>query len=93
MYILIVIATFINILTKLIAQLAEAVEYTDCFSVEGKDPNPKWESWYDAKQSDGEVPVMLELWRNAEHTFIVIAPMSTLAQNGSTLIGPNLWVK
>ena len=31
-----------------IAQSVGAVEYTDCFSV--------------TKQSDGEVPVMLELW-------------------------------
>ena len=23
---------------------------------------PAWVSWYDTKQSDGEVPVMLELW-------------------------------
>ena len=36
------------------AQSAGAVEYTDCFSVE-------WPR-YDTKQSDGEVPVMLELW-------------------------------
>ena len=33
-------------------QLAGAVEYTDCISAAG----------YDTKQSDGEVPVMLELW-------------------------------
>ena len=34
-----------------IAQSAGAVEYTHCFS-----------AGYDTKQSDGEVPVMLELW-------------------------------
>ena len=42
--------------TKLkFAQSAGAVEYTDCFS-----PNECPE--YDTKQSDGEVPAMLELW-------------------------------
>ena len=35
---------------RFLAQLAGAVEYTDCTS------------GYDTKQSDGEVPVMLELW-------------------------------
>ena len=29
---------------------------------------------YDTKQSDGEVPVMLELWGNVEYPFISIAP-------------------
>ena len=38
---------------------------------------------YDIKQSDGEVPGMLE------HPFIAIAPRSTLARSGSTY----LWVK
>ena len=33
-----------------VAQSAGAVEYTDCFS------------GYDTKQSNGEVPAMLELW-------------------------------
>ena len=40
-------------LTLCIAQLAGAVEYTDCTS---ECPG------YDTKQSDGEVLVMLELW-------------------------------
>ena len=44
------------------AQSAEAVEYTDCFSAEGLDPPPNECPAYDTKQSDGEVPVMLELW-------------------------------
>ena len=40
---------------KEIAQLAAAIEYTDC--------NPSSECpGYDTKQSDGEVPVMLGLW-------------------------------
>ena len=39
-------------------QLAWAVEYADC-----KEVKPlEWVSCYDTKQSDGEVPVMLELW-------------------------------
>ena len=46
-----------------IAQLAGAVEYTDCTSAEGQDPSPTNECpWYDTKQSDGEVPAVLELW-------------------------------
>ena len=36
------------------AQLAEIAEYTKCISVEC----PR----YDTKQSDGEAPVMLDLW-------------------------------
>ena len=43
------------------AQLAGAVEYTDYISAEGYDPPNKC-LIYDTKQSDGEVPVMLELW-------------------------------
>ena len=45
----------------MLAQSAGAVEYTDCFSTEGLkklDECPV----YDTKQSDGEVPLMLELW-------------------------------
>ena len=45
----------------LFAQSAGAVEYTDCSSAEGKIPL-QWVSWYDTKQSDGEVPVKLGLW-------------------------------
>ena len=44
------------------AQLAGTVEYTDCFSAEGGDPRNEYPG-YDTKQSDGEVPVILELWR------------------------------
>ena len=47
--------------TLCIAQLAGAVEYTDCFSAEGLDPLYEC-AGYDCKQSDGEVPVMQELW-------------------------------
>ena len=44
------------------AQSPGAVEYTNCISAEGLD-FPNEYSGYDCKQSDGEVPVMLELWR------------------------------
>ena len=44
-----------------LAQLAGAVEYTDCFSIEGLD-HPNEYPAYDTKQSDSEVPVMMELW-------------------------------
>ena len=44
-----------------IALSAGAVEYTDCFSAEGKAP-PNECPGYDIKQSDGEVPAMQELW-------------------------------
>ena len=46
----------------MIAQLAGAVEYTDCISAEGLD-SPNECSGYDTKQSDDEVLVMVELWR------------------------------
>ena len=47
----------------LIAQSAGAVEYTDSFSAEGLDsPTANECPVYDTKQSDGEAPVMLDLW-------------------------------
>ena len=42
-------------------------------------------SRYDTKQSDGEVPGMMELGGNAEYPFNVIAPRSYLTQYGSIL--------
>ena len=42
-----------------LAQSAEAVEYIDCFSAEGHPPNTN-ECQNDTKQSDSEVPGMLE---------------------------------
>ena len=38
------------------------VEYTNCFSGRGK-TSPQRVSWFDIKQSDGEVLVTLENWR------------------------------
>ena len=48
-------------LPAFLAQSAGAVEYTNCFSAEGKSTSNECPR-YDTKQSDGEVPVMLELW-------------------------------
>ena len=59
----------------IIAQSAGDVEYTDCFSAEGYDPPPNECPGYGTKQSDGEVPVILELWVNAEYPLIAIALM------------------
>ena len=43
------------------AQLAGAVDYTDCPSAEGYNPHNECPR-YDTKQSDVEIPVMLGLW-------------------------------
>ena len=64
-------------LTLCIAQSARVVEYTDWFSAQGLDPFNECLG-YDTKQSEVEVPVMLE------NTFVAIASRSTLARNGST---------
>ena len=44
-----------------IVQSAGAVEYSDCISAEELDTPPNECPGYDTKQSDGGVPVMLEL--------------------------------
>ena len=48
-------------LTSHLTQSTGAAEYTDCISAEGKD-SPNECPGYDTKPSDGEAPVMLELW-------------------------------
>ena len=54
---------FMWFLQKYTAQLAGAVEYTNCTTAEGYDLFPPPSVLvYDTKQSDGEVPIMLELW-------------------------------
>ena len=53
---------FSVILRTLLAQSAGAVEYTDCTSAEGVRSPPNECPGYDTKQSDGEVPAVLELW-------------------------------
>ena len=49
------------LLTLNFAHSAGAEEYTDSTSEEEKDYSNEYPE-YDTKQSDGEVPVMLELW-------------------------------
>ena len=44
------------------AHLAGAVEYNDCTYAEERLPPPNVCPGYGTKQSDGEAPVMLELW-------------------------------
>ena len=53
-----------------------AVKYTSYISSEGYDPPNKCPT-YDIKQSDGEAPVILELWGNVEYSFIAIVPRFT----------------
>ena len=55
-----------------IAQSAGTVEYTDSTSAEGY-PTNKFPG-YDTKQSDGEVPVMLELWRIRSTSSLPLLP-------------------
>ena len=62
------------------AQSAGAVEYTYYISVEEKDFSNKCPG-YGIKQSNGEAPVMLELWGMQS---IAITPRSTLTWSGST---------
>ena len=47
---------------NLLAQSAWAVEYTNWFSAYGLDSPPKRVSCYDTKQSEVEVPILLDLW-------------------------------
>ena len=57
------------------AQLAGAVEYTDCtFAEEARPPSPHECPGYDTKQSDGEVPVMLELWGMQKTPSLLLLP-------------------
>ena len=65
-------------LTLGIAQLAGAVEYTDCTSAEGEDPpHPNECPDMTLKNDAGALG-------NAEHPFITVTPRSTLARSGST---------
>ena len=56
-----------------VAQSAEAVEYTDCTTAEGQDP-PDECPGYDTKQSDGEVPAVLELWGMRSSSSLPLLP-------------------
>ena len=59
-----------------IIQPAGALEYTDCISAEGYD-SPNECPGYDTKQSDSEVPVMLELWGMQSIRFLPSLPVSS----------------
>ena len=54
-------ATGIFSIFRLLAQSAEASEYTDCFFVEGLDSSNEC-TGYKTQQSNDEDPLMLELW-------------------------------
>ena len=43
------------------AQSTGAAEYADCISAEGQDSLNEYSRYY-TRQSDGEAPVMMELW-------------------------------
>ena len=70
--------------TYIYCSIGWAVEYTDCPSGEGQDTPLNECSGYNTKQSEGEVPVILELCGMQSTPFIAIAPRSTLARSGST---------
>ena len=50
----------------------------------GVRPLPNECPGYDTKQSDGEVPAVLELWEMRSTPSLPITPRSTLARSGST---------
>ena len=58
----------------MIAQSAGAVEYTDCTSAKTKDPPRNECLGYDTKQSDCEVPMMLELWEKRCTPSLLLLP-------------------
>ena len=51
-----------GLIYRLTTQLAGTVKYTHCISTKGNTPPPKKCPGYDTKQSDGQVPIILELW-------------------------------
>ena len=54
-----------------------SVEYTDCFSAEGKTPHHHNECpGYDTKQSDGDVPATLEFWGTRSTPSLPLLPGS-----------------
>ena len=79
-------------LQLLLAQSAGAVEYTDCFSAEGKTPTNECPR-YDTKQSDGEVPVILELWEMWTTPLLPLLPCllwpGVVAPDKSSIYGLN----
>ena len=69
---------------KLVAQSAETVEYTDCFSAGGESPRPNECTDYDIKQSDGDTGAL----GNAVYLFVAITPRSILTWRCRTESGP-----
>ena len=65
--------------SKILSLSDGVVEYSTSLQ-RGKIPRNECPA-YDTKKSDGEVPVILELW---EYPFIAIAPRSTVTLSGST---------
>ena len=77
-----------SIMKNIFAQFAGAVEYTDCFSVEGEDfPNECPDN--DTKQSDGDVQVMPELWGMRSTPSVPSLP----GLLRPAVVGSYLWVK
>ena len=67
----------------IVALSARAVEYIDCISAKGRDFLTECLE-YDTKQSDGEAPVMLELWRMRGTFSLPSVPYPLWRQSGST---------
>ena len=76
----------LDILQYLTTKSEGPAEYTNCTSTEEKPPQRV--SWNDIKQSDGEVPINLELWIMWSTPFFSIAFRFTLGKGGSTKYGP-----
>ena len=74
-----------------IAQSAVAIEYTDCISAE-EEVSPNECPIYDTKQSDGEVPVMLELWECGAPIYCHRSQVHSVSEC-LHLVGSYLWVK
>ena len=53
--------------------MAGVIEFTDCFSAKELD-SPNEYPGYDMKQSDGEVPIMLELWGMWSTSSVLLLP-------------------
>ena len=53
------------------------VEYTDCFSAEGKTPSPNEFPGYDIKKIDGKAHIILELWgiQNTPSLPLLLCPL------------------
>ena len=71
-------------ISSIFNHLAGAVEYTDCFSTKGvRVPHPNESPGYETKQTDGKVPVMLELWGMRITPLISLLPGMVVPDKGS----------